>query len=116
MVIASDERWLRILELTLRLGGLRPILRRSFAAAQRTRVEDARPGAVIIDLDNDSTPAEMVAARRLQDEMRAPVIVILPEVLAGQAQVFHDNGLRVVSRPYPPSALYAALRSAARPS
>ena len=115
MVVARDERWLRVLEVTLRLGGLTPILRRSFAEARRTRVDDARPGAIIIDLGNDSTPKEMMAARELQEELRTPVIVILPEALAEQAQVFRNNGLRVVTRPYQPSTLYAALRGVAGP-
>jgi hypothetical protein len=110
MIVASDERWLRTLEMTIRLDGLTPILRRSFAEAEGTPVDAATPRAIIVNLNNDATPREMQAARRLQDQLGVPVIVILPEALAVHEHHFRRISLRVVTRPYPPSALYAALR------
>ena len=110
MIVASDERRSRTLEVTMRLGGLTPIMRRSLAEARRKTADGPPPGAIIVDLDNDSTQQEMRAAWRLQDKLGVPVIVILPEALAGQAQEFRRSGLRVVARPHPPSALFTALR------
>lgn len=108
-VIASDESLLSLLEMTVRLGGYRPVIRRSLGEAQRQRVDDSPPHAVLVELGDDATPDEIGAARRLRDDIGVPVIVILPETLAREAANFTASGLRVLTRPYAPSALYAAL-------
>ena len=115
LVIGTDDRWLRVLEVTLRLGGFTPVVRRSLADAERLRGDDDRLHAVIFDLEADSAVEEARAARRLHEELQIPVIIVLPETLADEQEMFTDAGLRVLVRPYPPSALFEALAGPSAP-
>ena len=108
--MSPDERWLRVLEVTLRLGGFEPLMRRSVVEALRTRAGDEQPRAIVLDLGTDTTPQEVDSIREVLGEATMSAIVILPERLESQQEVFRATGARVIVRPYPPSALYAALR------
>jgi DNA-binding response OmpR family regulator len=110
LVVSPDERWLRVLEVTLRLGGFEPLMRRSVVEALRTRAGDEAPRAIVLDLGTDTTPKEVDSIREILGESTLPAIVILPERLDGQREVFRATGAQVLVRPYAPSALYAALR------
>jgi DNA-binding response OmpR family regulator len=111
LVVSPDERWLRVLEVTLRLGGFEPLMRRSVVEALRTRAGDEAPRAIVLDLGTDTTPREVDSIREILGESTLPAIVILPERLDSQREVFRATGAQVLVRPYAPSALYAALRS-----
>jgi DNA-binding response OmpR family regulator len=111
LVVSPDERWLRVLEVTLRLGGFEPLMRRSVVEALRTRAGDEQPRAIVLDLGTDTTPGEVDSIREVLGEATMPAIVILPERLESQRDAFRTTGARVIVRPYAPSALYAALRS-----
>ena len=115
LVVSPDGRWLRVLEVTLRLGGFRPLTRRSVVEALRMRAGDEAPRAIVLDLGPDSTAREVEAVREVLGESDLPAVVILPERLDGQRDSFQATGARVLVRPYPPSALYAALRPETRP-
>lgn len=109
--MSPDERWLRVLEVTLRLGGFEPLMRRSVVEALRTRAGDEQPRAIVLDLGTDTTPQEVDSIREVLGEATMPAIVILPERLETQRELFRATGARVIVRPYAPSALYSALRS-----
>jgi DNA-binding response OmpR family regulator len=110
LVVSPDERWLRVLEVTLRLGGFEPLMRRSVVEALRTRAGDEAPRAIVLDLGTDTTPREVDSIREILGESTLPAIVILPERLDSQRETFRATGAQVLVRPYAPSALYAALR------
>jgi DNA-binding response OmpR family regulator len=110
LVVSPDERWLRVLEVTLRLGGFEPLMRRSVVEALRTRAGDEQPRAIVLDLGTDTTPKEVDSIREILGESTLPAIIILPERLDAQREVFRATGAQVLVRPYAPSALYAALR------
>jgi DNA-binding response OmpR family regulator len=110
LVVSPDERWLRVLEVTLRLGGFEPLMRRSVVEALRTRAGDETPRAIVLDLGTDTTPREVDSIREILGETSMPAIVILPERLDSQRETFKETGAQVLVRPYAPSALYAALR------
>ena len=112
LVVASDDRSIRILEVTLRLGGFTAVARRSLTDARRLRADDADVQAIVIDLGPDSVAAEADAVRELLGDTRAPVVVILPEHFAGERASYGETGAHVLVRPYAPSALYAALEAA----
>jgi DNA-binding response OmpR family regulator len=111
LVVSPDERWLRVLEVTLRLGGFEPLMRRSVVEALRTRAGDEAPRAIVLDLGTDTTPREVDSIREILGESTLPAIVILPERLDSQRETFRATGAQVLVRPYAPSALYAALRA-----
>jgi len=113
LVIAPDERWLRVLEVTLKLGGFQPIARRSVEEARHLRAADEPARAAVLDLGADSNPDDLDAIRRLLNDAALPMVVILPERLAEQHDRFERNGASVVVRPYPPSELHEAVRRAA---
>ena len=85
-------------------------MRRSVVEALRTRAGDERPRAIVLDLGTDTTPREVDSIREILGENTLPAIVILPERLDSQREVFRATGAQVLVRPYAPSALYAALR------
>lgn len=109
LVVSPDERWLRVLEVTLRLGGFTPMARRSVVDALRVRSDDDPPRAIVLDLGPDSTTNEVQAVREVLGTSDLPAVVILPERLAAQRAAFSATGAAVLVRPYQPSALYAAL-------
>jgi DNA-binding NtrC family response regulator len=111
LVVSPDERWLRVLEVTLRVGGFTPIARRSVVEALRQREGDDRPTALVLDFGTESTAREVEAVREVLGSGDIPAIVILPERLTQQREAFEGTGVKVIVRPYPPSALYQALRS-----
>jgi DNA-binding response OmpR family regulator len=113
LIVSPDERWLRVLDVTLRLGGYRTVSRRSIADANRMRAGDEAPVAIVLDLGVDSGSGEAEAVRRLVGERAAPAVVILPERLGDQRDAFAAIGATVLVRPYRPSELYAALRAPA---
>lgn len=78
--------------------------------ALRTRSGDEEPRAIVLDLGTDTTPKEVNSIREILGESKVPAIVILPERLDSQRDVFRATGAQVLIRPYAPSALYAALR------
>jgi DNA-binding NtrC family response regulator len=113
LVVSPDERWLRVLEVTLRVGGFTPIARRSVVEALRQREGDDRPTALVLDFGTESTAREVEAVREVLGSGEIPAIVILPERLNQQREAFQASGVKVIVRPYPPSALYKALRTPA---
>jgi DNA-binding NtrC family response regulator len=111
LVVSPDERWLRVLEVTLRVGGFTPIARRSVVEALRQREGDDRPTALVLDFGTESTAREVEAVREVLGSGDIPAIVILPERLNQQREAFAGTGVKVIVRPYAPSVLYKALRS-----
>jgi DNA-binding NtrC family response regulator len=113
LVVSPDERWLRVLEVTLRVGGFTPIARRSVVEALRQREGDDRPTALVLDFGTESTAREVEAVREVLGSGDIPAIVILPERLNQQREAFQASGVKVIVRPYAPSVLYKALRTPA---
>jgi DNA-binding response OmpR family regulator len=108
LVVSADERWLRVLEVTLRLGGATPIARRSAREALNLAGTEA-VSAIVLDLAQ-AGPDELEVVRGLLGQNSLPAVVILPERLAEQRESFAAAGATVLVRPYRPSELYAALR------
>lgn len=118
LIIAPDERWLRLLEAMLKLGGYQPIARRSVDEAVRLRASDQQPMAVVLDLGPDSGSSEVESIRALLTEHNvlrghSTLVVILPELLGELRSELIRTGVEVLVRPYPPSRLYAAIGPAA---
>ena len=109
VVISPDERWLSVLEITLRLGGFQPIARRSIRDALHLRAGEHRPSAVVLDLGADSEPGDIEAVRELLADADVRMVVILPERLAADRSRIEQDGVTILVRPYPPSDLYRAL-------
>lgn len=109
LVVSADERWLRVLEVTIRLGGVETISRRTAREALIVARGDTSVAAIVLDLAQ-ATSEELDLARGLLSESTIPSVVILPERLAEQREPFAAAGATVLVRPYPPSHLYAALR------
>ncbi len=107
LVVSADERWLRVLEVTLRLGGATPIARRSAREALNLAAAEA-VSAIVLDLAQ-AGPDELEIVRGLLGQNSLPAVVILPERLAEQHEAFAAAGATVLVRPYRPSELYAAL-------
>jgi DNA-binding NtrC family response regulator len=114
LVVSPDERWLRVLEVTLRVGGFTPIARRSVVEALRQREGDERPQALVLDFGTESTAREVEAVREVLGSGEIPAIVILPERLSKQQEAFRASGVKVIVRPYAPSVLYQALKTPAQ--
>ncbi|HYU49794.1 MAG TPA: hypothetical protein VEO91_07715 [Candidatus Limnocylindria bacterium] len=112
LVIAPDERWLRVLEVSLKLGGFVPIARRSIDEASRFRSGDERAPVTVLDLGADSRAADLATIRDLLGDPSMPTVVILPQRLDAIRDEFERAGASVVVRPYQPSTLYAAIRAA----
>lgn len=70
---------------------------------------DPSVSAIVLDLAQ-ATADELDVVRGLLGESSLPAVVILPERLADQSELFAAAGATVLVRPYPPSQLYAALR------
>ncbi len=110
LIVSADERWLRVLEVTIRLGGAETISRRSVGEALRSApVEGQNPTSVVVDLGAHSGSNELNDVRGLIHDNSLPAVVILPEGLAAEREPFQAIGATVLVRPYRPSELYAAL-------
>jgi len=109
LIVSPDERWLRALDVTIRLRGYRVITRRSLADVLRVRDGDDLPGAMVFDLGANWTAQELDAVRLLVAETTVPVVVILPERLASDRERVVAAGAIALVRPYRPSELYAVL-------
>ncbi len=109
LVVSADERWLRVLEVTLRLGGADTISRRSAREALSLASGDTSVSAIVLDLAQ-ATADELEVARGLLGHSSLPAVVILPERLAAQSEAFAAVGATVLVRPYRPSELYDALQ------
>ena len=109
VVIAPDERWLRVLEITLRLGDFQPIARRSIREAMVLRAGEDQPSAVLLDLGADSDARDIEAVRELLSDADVRMVVILPARLAAEREQIERSGAVVLIRPYRPSQLYRAL-------
>jgi DNA-binding response OmpR family regulator len=112
LVIAPDERWLRVLEVSLKLGGFVPIARRSIDEASRFRSGDERAPVVVLDLGADSNAGDLVRIREMLGDPSLRMIVILPQRLESVRMEFEGAGASVIVRPWQPSTLYAAVRAA----
>lgn len=109
LIVAPDERWGRVLEITVRLGGYRPVSRRSTDDALRVREGEEPPVAIVFDLGDRWTAEELEAVRGLLATSSTPAVVVLPKRLAEERERIVGVGATVLSRPYAPSELYAAL-------
>ena len=109
LIVSPDERWLRALEVTIRLGGYRVISRRSLADVLRVRDGDDLPQAMVFDLGANWTAQELESVRSLIAETTIPAVVILPERLAAERERVAAAGATTLIRPYRPSELFAAL-------
>jgi DNA-binding response OmpR family regulator len=113
LVIAPDERWLRVLEVSLKLGGFVPIARRSIDEASRSRSGDERAPVVVLDLGADSSAGDLARIRELLGgDPSLGMVVILPQRLETVRDQFEGAGASVIVRPWQPSTLYAAIRAA----
>jgi DNA-binding NtrC family response regulator len=113
LVIAPDERWLRVLEVSLKLGGFVPIARRSIDEASRSRSGDERAPVVVLDLGADSKAGDLASIRELLGgDPTLRMVVILPQRLETVRDQFEGAGASVLVRPWQPSTLYAAIRAA----
>ena len=109
LIVSPDERWLRALEVTIRLGGYRVISRRSMADVLRVRDGDDLPQAMVFDLGANWTAEELESVRLLIAETTIPAVVILPERLAAERERVATVGATTLIRPYRPSELFAVL-------
>ena len=109
LIVSPDERWLRALEVTIRLGGYRVISRRSLADVLRVRDGDHLPQAMVFDLGANWTTEELESVRSLIAETTIPAVVILPERLASERDRVAEAGATTLIRPYRPSELFAVL-------
>ncbi len=109
LIVSPDERWLRALEVTIRLGGYRVISRRSMADVLRVRDGDNLPQAMVFDLGANWTAQELESVRALIAETTIPAVVILPERLAAERDRVAAAGATTLIRPYQPSELFAVL-------
>lgn len=110
LIVSADERWLRVLEVTIHLGGAETISRRSVTEALRTPLTEAeRPSAIVADLSAQASATELEEVLGLVRDNPLPAVVILPERLAPERERFVAVGATVLVRPYRPSELYSAL-------
>ncbi len=109
LIVSPDERWLRALEVTVRLGGYRVISRRSMLDVLRVRDGDDLPQAIVFDLGASWTAQELESVRSLIAETTIPTVVILPERLAAERDRIAAVGATTLIRPYRPSELFAVL-------
>jgi hypothetical protein len=110
LIVSADERWLRVLEVTVRLGGAQTISRHSVGEALRIRAVDGQhPTAIVVDLGAQTTANELDDVRGLVQDNTLPAVVILPERLVAERERLTADGATVLFRPYRPSDLYAAL-------
>lgn len=110
LIVSADERWLRVLEVTVRLGGAETISRQSVGEARRLPTVDGQhPTAIVVDLGAQTSANELDDVRGLVQDNTLPAVVILPERLAAERERFVAVGAKVLIRPYRPSELYAAL-------
>jgi hypothetical protein len=110
LIVSADARWLRVLEVTIGLGGATTISRRSLSEADQIRASDHElPTAMVIDLGAQASAAELDDVRALVREATIHAVVILPESLGSERQRLATGGATVLIRPYRPSELYAAL-------
>lgn len=114
LIVAPDERWGRVLEITVRLGGYLPVPRRSTHDALRVREGERPPVAIVFDLGDRWTAEELEAVHGLLVASAVPAVVILPKRLAEERERIVGVGATVLMRPYAPSEIYAAL-AAGRP-
>lgn len=107
-VVSADERWLRVLEVTLRLGASETRSHRSLGDALRASAEDD-PAAIVLDVGDKATPEELTAIRHQLRDSPVPAVIILPNRLGAERELFSSDGAIVLVRPYRPSELYRAL-------
>jgi len=112
LVVASDDRWFRVLEVTLRLGGFDATRCRSIAEAAQQRGPRRSPRAIVLDLAAEAGAVDEVGIERLAAGATVPVVVILSAPRDALRETLAAAGARVLLRPYAPSALYAALTPA----
>lgn len=109
------ERWLRVLEVTLRLGGYVARRERSLDAALRPEIGDdgsEPPRAVVLDLGTETSAAETEDIRRQLGGTATRMVVVLPNRMADERSAFEAAGAQVLIRPYAPTELYKALGEA----
>ena len=95
LIVSADERWLRVLEVTIRLGGAETISRRSVGEALRTPPSEGQyPTAVVVDLGAQTSPDELDDVRGLVQDNALPAVVILPERLRRERERFVAPGRR----------------------
>jgi hypothetical protein len=110
LIVSADARWLRVLEVTVRLGGAETISRHSVGEALRIpAVAGQHPTAIVVDLGAQTSVSELDDVRSLVQDNTLPAVVILPERLAAERERLVAVGATVLVRPYRPSELYAAL-------
>lgn len=116
LIVAPDERWGRVLEITVRIGGYLPVPRRSTHDALHMREGEGPPVAIVFDLGDRWTAAELEEVHGLLASSSIPAVVILPKRLAEERVRIAGVGATVLTRPYAPSELYAALPPVGAPS
>ena len=112
LLVAADDHALRMLDVTLRLGGFTSLPRASVADAARARPGDDPPLAVVIDLGGADDGVEPV--RGLVEQLAVPVVVILPAGAESERARYESAGARVLHQPYAPADLYAAVSPGTR--
>ena len=110
LIVSADERSLRVLEVTVRLGGAETISRHSVGEALRDPpVDGPPPMAIVMDLGVQTSATELDDVRGLVRDNDLTAVVILPEQLVAERELLVAAGATVLVRPYRPSDLYAAL-------
>jgi hypothetical protein len=110
LIVSADERWLRVLEVTIRLGGAETISRHSIGDALHIPAVDGQhPTAIVMDLGAQTSEQELEDVRGILHDNTLPAVVILPERLVAERDGFVAVGATVLIRPYRPSELYNAL-------
>ena len=110
LIVSADERWLRVLEVTIRLGGAETISRHSIGEALHIPTLDGQhPTAIVMDLGAQTSEQELDDVRGILHDNTLPAVVILPERLAAERERLVAVGATVLVRPYRPSELYNAL-------
>jgi hypothetical protein len=110
LIISADERWRRVLEVTVRLGGAETISRHSVGDALHIPgLEGQHPTSIIVDIAAQTTASELDDVRSLVEANTLPIVVVLPELLVAERDRFVAVGATVLVRPYRPSELFRAL-------
>ena len=110
LIVSADERWRRVLEVTVQLAGAGATTGASLAEALSVPIADATaPTAIVIEVSAQATTTELDEVREQLRSAPWPAVVILPERLVPERDRVSSPTTTILVRPYRPSELYAAI-------
>jgi DNA-binding response OmpR family regulator len=111
LVVEDDPDLARLLDLTLRRGGYEPLMLAAGGDIEQ-RVDEFRPGLVLLDVRLEGGPDGLVLARRIRAIRSVPILFLtaarsLEERLAG----FEAGGSDYLTKPFATEELLARVRA-----